>query len=345
MAERGDEAKPTGTLQVRKLTFGSKEASSSRSGILAVTAAASTAGALPSAPDEPIVTGQQGLPSLLKKLRQDAQEEIHRATAHVRQIISIMAHEIQLVEGERDSISATCEASFACLLEDVRELEGQRETLMREKLDLETAKASLESRNAAFTKEMAEVQAEAQRARERADAMEAASVFLQPSDDGTALDVREHADSLFGEADGDRVGSRSLNGSVSLANVPAMHGGCAFDPLEDSTVIGGEGAALRIESKVVGPPGGATYELGARSRATSNTIFGRPPPKRAAGGSGVQETGLSIQSAAGGDGFVRGAVTRNFSFTRKAGRNIVRSLSFGAEPKREWDDGRRSERR
>ena len=169
-------------LQVRKLAFDKQ----TNHGIVAdgsSTSSPTTASSMTRESVAAQIPNQQGLPSLLKKLRQDAQEEIYRATAHIRQIVRILGLEIQQVEGDRDAACACYEANMVAMLSDLSVLEKQREELLREKRELHIQTIALESRNAVLTLEMAEVRAEAQQAHERADAMEAATALLQNAKD------------------------------------------------------------------------------------------------------------------------------------------------------------------
>ena len=68
---------------------------------------------------------------------------------------------------------------------------------------------------------------EAQQAKEKMDAMEAASAFLEPEavvehSPSKRLEAREQ---MLGRVEEELVGSRSARGAVSLANVPAINGG------------------------------------------------------------------------------------------------------------------------
>ena len=335
------------TLQVRKLSFGKGGGVGGSSSAAGSVVRPASTGPTPTIPmPELPVAGQQGLPSLLKKLRQDAQEEIVRATAHVRQIVTILTREIALAESDREAVCQCHEANLTALLDDVRMLEGQRAELVRNVHELEAAKASLESRNAALTAETAEAKEEAQRARERADAMEAASVFLQPAEVAGGGEQRHNASNSMDVTE-DRVGSRSLHGTVSLANVPAMHGGSAIDTEYEDDELDPELAGIRVEGKVTG--GGASFEVDTRGRcrstsaasSASRTVFGRSKgqnaPANANGHSQSQETGAHSTAPDIAPNERSGKVTRKFSFTRKAGSKIVRSLSFGSEPKRPWE--------
>jgi len=328
-------------LQVRKLAFDQQTNNVKGPGIAADGCSISSPTTASSMTRESVATqipNQQGLPSLLKKLRQDAQEEIFRATAHIRQIVRILGLEIQQVEGDRDAACACYEANMVAMLSDLRVLEKQREELLREKRELHTQTIALESRNAVLTLEMAEVRAEAQQAHERADAMEAATALLQNAKDDVDF-VR--TDSFTADEHEERVGSRSINGSVSLANVPAMHGGAlSYEYVEDKLERGALGS-IRIDHRGLAS---GMIEVVGRTRASGSkgsSLFGRQIKAQSgldAYGGGCEASGGQLSSSQE-TGAVRGSVTRKLSFTRKAGRKIVRSLSFGAEvSKHDWDD-------
>ena len=152
--------------------------------------------------------------------------------------------------------------------------------------------------------------------------MEAASVFLQAEEDDFDAEIRriKSTQAILGESNEARAGARSVSGSVALANVPAMHGGYSGttdSTREDTSIdpIGRVYAHPRVSSPVSGVPAGKASRWG-KSGAPAST-------------GGDLETGGSVANPVQ-------PTRRKMSFTRKAGRKIVRSLSFGAEIKREW---------
>ncbi len=304
-----DGAQAVPELQVRRLTFDSGDSNSARE------SAAATS------------VQHAGLPSLLKRLRKDAQDEILRATAHVNEIVHILGREVQEAEGNRETTCTCYEANMAALLNDLRMAEQQRMELVRDKRELECRIGTLVSRNALLMAEIEQVQAEAQRDRERADATEAAAALIDTEElemMGTgSITINEHEQA-----------SRSVSSSVSLANVPTMHGGALS---YDATT---EGDELERDAEIEQHSGSTSAVAEGRTRAPSasrgSTLFGRQPKVPDSNTSGRQDAGgpssLSLELGA-----VRGSLTRKFSF--KSGPRLARSLSFGDEAsRRSWHD-------
>lgn len=156
------------SLSIRRLVFG---ASRGTSGDAEPRAAPSTS------QRESSQAG--GLPSLLKKLKQDAQDEILKATAHVREVVQIFRNEMALLECECDAVRRCHESNVDSLRAEVRALESQRAELLDEHSRVLAAKVELEQSQAGLEAECARLKEETRKANERADAMEAASVFLQ----------------------------------------------------------------------------------------------------------------------------------------------------------------------
>ena len=174
-------------LSVRKLSFDShvSKMQAAKRKEEASAAAGSSSGAAASA--------SEGLPSLLKRLRQDAQAEIDRATAASRYVHICLAREIRLLElsecAMRDAHTArvaALEAAHAqqvdALRAEIATLTADGETLRAEKRAVEEARAASEQRNAELTAEVTTQREAARLAAERADAMEAASALLQSED-------------------------------------------------------------------------------------------------------------------------------------------------------------------
>ena len=239
-----------GGLSIRKLTFGrfgsaSSDAPSSSTASIVEQQPAAQGGAGGAG-------GAGGLPSLLKKLKQDAQEEILKATAHVRQIVNVFRRELMLLEREASVRKHCHQSNVGSLCVEVEALEGQRRELVHERRELLAAKAELEGQKAALEREVVDLKEEARRAHERADAMEAASVFLQArapracindptlpcrpplnpclavspqADETDVTQIRSTGDAMLGTADEARKGARNTFGMVALANVPALNGG------------------------------------------------------------------------------------------------------------------------
>lgn len=308
---------------MRKLNFGANDSSRPAKG---------------GAGSSSVVTGEtMGLPSLLKKLRQDAQQEIERATAHVVQIVSVFTRELRFMEGEVVIAWHNSEARLSALCSEISSLESDADQLRQRVSGLEEVNAGLGQRNAELLIEMAEVREEARQANERAGAMEAASVFLQTEDndnDGADFEMLRQTEALFGEADEMRAGGRSISGAVALANVPAVNGGCERFPSTAECQTGDGNATENGRSLGLVYVGASPWKGGGRQRADS-AGKGMYQRTQAPGVTPAEEAGEPtprVEASKGKEGKDKDFTSRKFSFSRKAGRKIVRSLSFGSEP-------------
>ena len=148
------------------------------------------------------------------------------------------------------------------------------------------------------------MQGQVRRATERADAMEAASALLQSEEMSPTSQPRAG----LGFVDENVVGARSVLGSVVLTHVPELNGGA---------------------------PSTARQQPGRQSSGGHRRFSFSSPldPPAAAKANGADHKGESAPTVVHG----RPLQQRKMSFSKKAGRKLVRSLSFGHDaPKREW---------
>ena len=306
-------------LQTRKLSFDSHVSKLSQ--------------AKRSEDDPTSSVGGEGLPSLLKRLRHDAQLEIEHATAHATQMHLCLAREIRMLEREEremaeahmqriDTLQASHQEQVGGLQAEVQRLTDAFEQLRGEKRLEEEARASAEQRCAELVKQVAAMEVEVGSARERADAMEAATALLQSEESPVTSPAHKSAARFkaerLGVSDEARQGARCVTGSVSLVNVPAMNGGSFAS--EHGTLDSGVFVSPRDPNLI--------------SPAVAPLNGGRKLSLRSGAPSGAPSDALPSAPSAASQG---GGLQRKMSFGRKAGRKLVRSLSFGHEErKREW---------
>ena len=165
---------------------------------------------------------------------------------------------------------------------------------------------------------------EVRRALERADAMEAASALLQSDEEhqGGARSFLGAAD--LTQTNEERRGGRSVHGSVALVNVPAINGGAVH---AESGFAFGSPRDPRLSHASESQPTGAGDGQGSGvaqggKKVQRRMSWGRQkvPPSE----SGLRASAPEAQPAPGP------APTRR--------KGLVRSLSFGHEPRRpmEW---------
>ena len=253
--------------------------------------------------------GVEGLPALLKRLRQDAQLEIERATASVSTLRHCLAREILLLERERRECELAHQSEVEALHLTIAAQRQAAEQVKRDKAEVEAELSATERRNDELVAEVARLKREAQQAKEKMDAMEAASAFLEPEavvehSPSKRLEAREQ---MLGRVEEELVGSRSARGAVSLANVPAINGGGGL--FEEAVPPEASAPAVRAS-----PASGWGWKA-----AIPN---GTPASSKAASAEQQQQQQQQQQ--------------RKLSFGRK-GRRLVRSLSFGHErQKPDW---------
>jgi hypothetical protein len=307
-------AESGGKLQVRKLSFGGSGLAGAPSS--EAPAAAPTAAAAAPSCAEPSAEGLRS-PSVFKRVRMAAAGEVARVTAHTRETLSCLTREIALVESERAELVSEHAREIASLraelgaqrelverlqrereeafemgkreaAEEVRKQREQTERLLRERDDaLESAKRHaakegarrLEEHERALAATVTVMRVEVRRAEERADAMEAASALLQPdasSCSGTGGVPRSAQ--KFGVADEERRGTRCEFGAVSLANVPAMHGG-ALSPEHHGLSPSMIGTGYKA-GQSGGAGAGHGPEGGPASKPSRKNSFGRKAGRR-----------------------------------------------------------------
>lgn len=149
------------------------------------------------------------------------------------------------------------------------------------------------------------------RATERADAMEAATAFLQ-SDDADFAPTTWGADDLSSLADERRMGARCVHGSVALVNVPAINGGAVH-------AQEGHGGFVMpaAPNSASGGGGGGGQSGGKKVQRTFSWGRSKPPPANPSGAPVQQSPGPAPAP------------------TPSKGK-LRRSLSFGNEPRRAW---------
>lgn len=234
-----------------------------------------------------------GLPTLLRKIRLDAQQQVLRETVEERLMATILRDELEHVETESASMPTIAAAAMAALQVELAAMDDELSAALTEVAKREETIRNLESTNAALAREMHEVRSESAKALEYANAMEAADAFLSCGSEEDALNELDLSEEHIV-----RIGSHSGYGTVALANVPAINGGCR---LPGAAAFDGDGTAVEA--------GGAQGAVRGRAANASNKlVFGLPAPSSEMLG-------------------VRGAVHRKLSFKRAS--RLVRSLSFG----------------
>lgn len=289
-------------LQVRKLSFDSVVERQQKAARDSAAAAVAGQDAGKSSATEVSRPGVEGLPALLKRLRQDAQTEIERATASVTTLRTCLAKELSLMEAERRASELHHHHAAEGLRATIGTMQKAAEQMTQAKSEVEAELAAAEKRNEELVAQVALLKQEALRAKERMDAMEAADAFLQSeaTEEDSPRTRMQARSQMLGSVEEELVGARSARGAVSLVNVPAMHGG-----------------VMHV--------GATSDEPSAPATARALPSWGRNPLAPAgAPSSNKAETEK------------KGGLPRKLSFGRK-GRRLVRSLSFGHErPKPEW---------
>lgn len=118
----------TTKLSVRKLSFDSATRK---------LAEAASGGANSSAARASDMPATDGLPSLLKRLRADAQAEIEKATASVTQLHVCLSREIRSMEAERQELLRTSQERVDSLRATIDKLREDVERLQRERSEME----------------------------------------------------------------------------------------------------------------------------------------------------------------------------------------------------------------